>query len=142
MENNTLVWDNLVDAFLEDMKQFPIGDSLYAFVIAYNIATQEQKEQEKDNKKMREVWEEIDSLRSRIRSLESRPQVQPPSKMYPNWNNPDWTPHNPIPGWTVTCGTGTITTNNDQQTQYVPQDGKIHTSGYCQPEPKQKGLYD
>ena len=127
MENNTLVWDNLVNAFLEDMKQFPIGDSLYAFVVAYNIATQEQEE---DNKKMREVWEEIDVLRERVRVLESRqagvyqPVVPKPSKMYP-----DWTPHNPVPPWTVTCGTGTITTNNDQPYQY-----KFHTSGYCQPE--------
>ena len=108
MENNTLVWDNLVDAFLEDMKQFPIGDSLYAFVVAYNIATQEQEE---DNKKMCEVWEEIDILRERIRVLESRqagvyqpvvPKPLKPSKMYP-----DWTPHNPIPPWTVTCSYGT-----------------------------------
>ena len=127
MENNTLVWDNLVDAFLEDMKQFPIGDSLYAFVVAYNVATQEQ---EKDNKKMREVWEEIDSLRSRIRSLENRPQVQPPSIKYPDWNKPDWTPQNPIPGWTVTCGNGTLTTNNEKSYQYNTR----HTSGYCQPE--------
>ena len=83
-----------------------------------------------NNKKMREVWEEIDSLRERIRHLENRPQVQPPSKVYPDWNKPNWTPYNPVPPWTVTCGNGTLTTNNEKSYQYNTR----HTSGYCQPE--------
>ena len=133
------------------MKQFPIGDSLYAFVVAYNIAMKEQQVEESDqeyydyiNDKTDLIWDEIGNLcnefnrlKQRVDDLENRPQVQPPSKMYPDWNNPNWT---------VTCGTGTITTNNDQPYQYDFSDlhkmteGKYYTG--WQPEPKQKGLYD
>ena len=124
MENNTLVWNNLVDAFLEDMKQFSIGDSLYAFVVAYNIAMKEQQDEESDEKYYDYVkantdliWEEIGNnkdeyyrLRERVRQLEeNRPQVQPPSIKYPDWNKPDWTPQNPVPPWTVTCSYGSST---------------------------------
>ena len=125
MENNTLVWNNLVDAFLEDMKQFSIGDSLYAFVVAYNIAMKEMEVEESDkeyydyvNDKTDLIWEEIGNLKKgidtpkerinrlwmefsilkqRVTDLESKSRVQPPSKMYPDWNNPNWT---------VTCNSG------------------------------------
>jgi hypothetical protein len=64
------VWDSLVDAFLEDMKQFPIDQCLYAFVTAYNITMQEQEVEESDkeyydyvNAKTNLIWEEIDNLK-------------------------------------------------------------------------------
>ena len=53
------------------------------------------------NETINRLWMEFSILKQRVTDLASRPQVQPPSKMYPN--NPDWTPHNPIPPWTVTC---------------------------------------
>mgnify|MGYP003352490706 CR=1 FL=1 len=121
MEEEKTIWDNLVNAFLEDLKQHPIDQSLYAFATAYNIAMKEMEVEESDkeyydyvNAKTDLIWEEIGNikdeyyrLRERVRQLEeNRPQVQPPSKMYPDWNKPDWTPYNPVPPWTVTCSYG------------------------------------
>ena len=190
MEEEKTVWDNLVDAFLEDLKEHRLDQSLYAFAIAYNIAMKEMEVEESNkeycdyvdyvNAKTDLIWEEIGNikeeynapnetinrlwmefsiLKQRVTDLASRPQVQPPSKMYPNnpnWNQPVvdpnyWQPHltpHYVPPWKVTCdaGGGTITTNNDQPYQYDFSDlhkmteGKYYTG--WQPEPKQKGLYD
>jgi len=120
------VWDSLVDAFLEDMKQFTIDQCLYAFLTAHKIAIQEDKTEIENNKKMREVWEEIDALRERVRHVENRPQVYQPQVPF------DRTPV------TIGCSVCGISSN---PMGYVCPRSECPSKVTCG-TPKVKGLYD
>jgi hypothetical protein len=111
------------------MKQFTIDQCLYAFLTAHNIAMQEDKTEIENNKKMREVWEEIDFLRERVRHLEYNPQVYQPQVPF------DRTPV------TIGCSVCGISSNPSNPMGYVCPRSECPSKVTCGTA-KVKGLYD